>query len=940
MSFERPDLSRGRSLIAPVGSTVVMAQGEAVPDHYAGLDAALAARGMWCDRLLADQAPVRLGPKTKVVIIKDQTSFIARYALEQGQRVGATIVLLMDGIVEYRNTFLNPAVGSNFLRLAPADVVACAGEMDRQTLAALGNHAVATGLPRLAGLNALPPLTPDRAIMVATANTPAFNPGERARLLAALTTIRDDCATAHIRVHWRLTGALENDLGVMCDRRPLPQVLADVRAVIATPTTLLVESMLAGRPTILLDPHPVPCWQVAPWIIRTATKAATADHRPDLAALHAWMQSKAMVYPAPSHAIGAALAATSDDMARQRDILDQMHPAHAPAADLLANLCLELCCKPRRTSHPKRVYAPVQTPAPLPLIKSRPRVVNMVYCDGSPVGGVQTWALRLAREFAAGDLGYDVRTLLVTPQPEAVPAWASDPATHTSVCVFDPTGDHAEILQAVHRSCAALEPSIIIPNYTDLCYMVAHQLRATGTRIIAVAHTDHDYYRNLISTYSGWDAGVGVSNACAAWLATLANHRPVRRIVCGVPISPAPREVAPRSAPIQLMYCGRMVQEQKRIFDLLTLIDELEARSVSCVLHMVGDGPDLPAWRRELSTRRLNHVRVECHGRCEPQWVQDFLSQIDLSVLVSDYEGMSVSMMEAMGAGVLPCVTRVSSGVDELIRDGENGVLCPVSAPGEMADRIAALSMDRDLLARIGAKAWDTAREACSAAATATAYREVFDLAMRAPALPPASDLGLRPGELWRWRKTWTRDPKASHDWIRRTLEVAGYKRIALDQPTPGCDAVLVRTDMAAVTDAQIDQWRAQGLGVACSPHVTRESISDSLRRILARIRADGFSRVAVYGTGKHTRLRAPVFYEDFPIVGFIDDNPPECGHMFGLPIVTLPEARDRLNPDAILLSSDAWEAKMWERCEPLRTAGIRVIPMYGTYAEHAMATV
>lgn len=924
---------------APSGSTVVLAQSQPEPDHFAGLDAALAARGIWSDRLVADQAPVRLGPKTKVVIIKDQSSFVARYALEQGQRVGATIVLLMDGIVEYRNTFLNPAAGSNFLRPAPADVVACAGEMDRQTLSALGNHAVVTGLPRLAGLNTLPPLTTDRAIMVATANTPAFNPDERSRLLGALTTIRDECASAHIRIHWRLTGGLENDLGVMCDRRPLAQILADVRAVIATPTTLLVESMLAARPTILLDPHPVPCWQVAPWIIRATPKAPTGDHRPDLAALHAGMQSKAMVYDSPSQAIGAALAATSADMARQAAILEDMHPVREPAADRLADLCLELCCKPRRTSHAKRVCARVQTPAPQAPVAGRPRVVNMVFCDGSPVGGVQTWALRLAREFATGNLGYEVRTLLVTPQPETVPAWAADPTTHTSVCVFDPTSDHTEILETIRRSVAALEPAIVLPNFTDVCYMVAHQCRALGTRIVAVAHTDHDYYRDLMTTYSGWDVGVGVSSACMAWVRPLAGSRPTRQIVYGVPIAPAPRSPSPPDRPIQLMYCGRMVQEQKRIFDLLPMLEELELRRVPYVLHMVGDGAELPSWRRELSKLTLTRGRVECHGRKEPAWVEAFLPHIDLSVLVSDYEGTSVSMLEAMGAGVVPAVTHVSSGVDDWLTDGHNAVIVPLRSPRKLAERIASLASDRAKLAAMGQQTWHTARERCGAPAMAATYREVFDLAMRSPAIRPPSDLGLRTAEPSRWRKTWVVDEEKSRAWILQSLHSAGYKHIALDQPTPGCDAVLVRTENVEVTRADVETWRARGLGVAFSPHVCQESARD-VRLMLRKAAADGFQRIAVYGTGKHTRNRSSIFYEGFPIVGLIDDSPPDCGQMFGLPVVTLAQAREKLNPDAILLSSDAWEAKMWERCEALRHAGVRVMALYGTYSEQTMATV
>ena len=43
-----------------------------------------------------------------------------------------------------------------------------------------------------------------------------------------------------------------------------------------------------------------------------------------------------------------------------------------------------------------------------------------------------------------------------------------------------------------------------------------------------------------------------------------------------------------------------------------------------------------------------------------------------------------------------------------------------------------------------------------------------------------------------------------------------------------------------------------------------------------------------------------------------------------------------RLSPDAVLLSSDAWEEQMWMRCAPLRAAGVRILTLYGTYEEAA----
>ncbi|MEO0629321.1 MAG: hypothetical protein AAFY46_01165, partial [Planctomycetota bacterium] len=98
-----------------------------------------------------------------------------------------------------------------------------------------------------------------------------------------------------------------------------------------------------------------------------------------------------------------------------------------------------------------------------------------------------------------------------------------------------------------------------------------------------------------------------------------------------------------------------------------------------------------------------------------------------------------------------------------------------------------------------------------------------------------------------------------------------------------------------------------------------------------------GCRRIAIYGLGRHTQWRAGVFdRSDLPLVGIIDDTPPPSGEAFGLPVVTLDEAVDRLRPDAVLLSSDAWEHAMHERAQRLESAGVRIEPIYNTRRQAA----
>ncbi|MHC4217633.1 MAG: glycosyltransferase family 4 protein [Planctomycetota bacterium] len=893
---------------------IVIAQELSGPNHFAGVDDALRDRGAEAAWTILEEAPGRLGDDTRVVAVSDVRSFLALGVLRRAQRVGACTVLLMDGITEYRNTFLNPRVPAGFLRPAPVDVVACAGRADALRLRGLGNDSVATGLPRLAGIEPMPlPRRP--AILVATARQPAFSDEERRQLALALITLRDRLASLGITARWRLTGGMEQEVGVQPDTAPLAESLLAVSAVITTPSTLLVEAMRAGRPVALLHPFDAPCWPQAASTIDTLT-LSSSDRLDGV--------------------LGSLVEPDDQQWLAQARALDEMHQQQRPPAHAVAELLLELVERPRRKTRPAHLVDPTRLPERVHADPDRIRVVSLVRCDLSPVGGVTTWSKRLARAFAEHDLAYDVRTLLIVTHPDSMPPPGADDDGLTRVCVVDPMADHWQAVRTVRQALERLEPSIVLPNYADLCYAAAMQLRPHGVRTIAIAHSDHASCREVIAAYDRWDGAAGVSAACMRWLEPIAGERPAARIVYGVPVADAPRTMEPQG-PMKLAYIGRMVESQKRISDLLTLMDGLEARAVPFVFHIVGDGEDMDGWRKALAERRLEGGRVIIHGRRSARWVEEFLGEIDVSVLVSDFEGTSITMLEAMGAGVVPAVTRVASGVDEWVRDGANGIVVPIGEPDRMAERLADVAGDRSRLAAMGRAAWETVRGEISVEATARRYRDLFDRVMDRPLDPTPTDVGLRLCDRYTWRKEWVEHTDEALVWIESALREAGYRRIAIGAPTADCDAVIVRADDANNGDdiaGRVAEYRRRGLGVAVWPHLLEATVTDRMHHVVKGALDKGCRRIAIYGVGRHTRRTAGIFQRGLPLVGLIDDDPPSRDQVFGLPVVPLDRAMSELKPDAVLLSSDAWEEQMWSRSAPLRAAGVRVLPLYGTYSD------
>jgi hypothetical protein len=150
--------------------------------------------------------------------------------------------------------------------------------------------------------------------------------------------------------------------------------------------------------------------------------------------------------------------------------------------------------------------------------------------------------------------------------------------------------------------------------------------------------------------------------------------------------------------------------------DLVSIARELDRADVPFTLTIVGSGPLRERIGAGLAAAGLD-ARVTFKENLPPQAVPPLYREADVFVLPSAYEGLSVSLLEAMAAGCAPVITHTRSGADDVIRDGVNGCLCPVGDCRGFARRIAALHKDRARLAAMGR----AAQESIPAALIATA---------------------------------------------------------------------------------------------------------------------------------------------------------------------------------------------------------------------------
>lgn len=162
------------------------------------------------------------------------------------------------------------------------------------------------------------------------------------------------------------------------------------------------------------------------------------------------------------------------------------------------------------------------------------------------------------------------------------------------------------------------------------------------------------------------------------------------------------------SKAIRIGYAGRietLAPFGKRMDLLLMLAEDLKRRGINFVIELAGDGPGRIMMKEAVSKKDLSE-QIRFLGVLNNSEIMKFWKSQDICINLSDYEGRSISVIEAMGCGAIPIVSR-TSGVGDDIRTGENGYIIPLGSWIEAANYIEYLSKNRELFERMGLLAHD-----------------------------------------------------------------------------------------------------------------------------------------------------------------------------------------------------------------------------------------
>ncbi|HEV2769303.1 MAG TPA: glycosyltransferase [Solirubrobacteraceae bacterium] len=196
---------------------------------------------------------------------------------------------------------------------------------------------------------------------------------------------------------------------------------------------------------------------------------------------------------------------------------------------------------------------------------------------------------------------------------------------------------------------------------------------------------------------------------------------------CDDSISSDPRLAALREAG-PVAGAVAVLRPQKRLDLLVDAAPEVLRRVPAARVAIIGNGP-LAAPLRERAERRGLAREPRFHFLPFAPPVERYLSALDVFVLPSDWEGLSIAVLEALACGVPQVATDVG-GTGEAVT-GDTGVLVPPGDAGALAEALVGLLQDEEQRQRMAEASVRRHRASFTlermVAMTAAVYEEALD---------------------------------------------------------------------------------------------------------------------------------------------------------------------------------------------------------------------
>lgn len=237
-----------------------------------------------------------------------------------------------------------------------------------------------------------------------------------------------------------------------------------------------------------------------------------------------------------------------------------------------------------------------------------------------------------------------------------------------------------EKILAILNDVKQFPPDIFITNYFAIPLEAGKWIKKAGIPTVMVLHNDNKYHYDLVKKYAANNDENDVSSVvCVSNLIqhisqqTAPLHKSIKYIPIGAPVT---EEVASLSADgeLKVVYAGRIDEKQKRISDVVHAFCKAAKEVPGTSYTIYGDGPAVPVVQEILNTTGKD-LPVQFKGKLKSAEVQARLLQNQVFVLLSEFEGLPITLMEAMSCGLVAICTNMRSGISDLITNNVEGIL-------------------------------------------------------------------------------------------------------------------------------------------------------------------------------------------------------------------------------------------------------------------------
>jgi glycosyltransferase involved in cell wall biosynthesis len=219
-------------------------------------------------------------------------------------------------------------------------------------------------------------------------------------------------------------------------------------------------------------------------------------------------------------------------------------------------------------------------------------------------------------------------------------------------------------------------------------------------------------------------------------------------------------------------------ETQKCISEVTRALCSVVNQNPGVEAWIVGEGSARANVERIIETSEVDTQRIRLLGRVDVSHIYSVLRDCHALVLLSDYEGLPISMLEAMAAGVVPVCLDTRSGIRDAIQPGFNGLIVK-DRKEDFYAAVHTLQKDAALWSKLSANARETVKLRFSGETCAASWVELFRSFEKRKRIGPVKSPGFvrLPRRNPKFGQYDQRPLPLSKNWSRLRMTLGYYRR-------------------------------------------------------------------------------------------------------------------------------------------------------------------